>query len=71
MLLKKIQINAAGWVRIKKDNLDLVIGKNNPVVEIPLDIKGDEAWKFTYLHIFLEQTKKGSDSNVTIEYVRK
>ena len=71
VLLKKIQINAAGWVRIKKDNLDLVIGKNNPVVEIPLDIKGDEAWKFTYLHIYLEQTKKGTDSNVTIEYVRK
>ena len=71
VLMKKVQINGGGWVRIKKDNIDAVIGKNNPVVEVPLDIKGDEAWKFTYLHIYLEQTRKGADSNVTIEYVRK
>ena len=71
VLLKKVQINGAGWVRIKKDNIDAVIGKNNPVVEIPLDIKGDDSWKFTYLHIYLEQTKKRCDSNVTIEYVRQ
>jgi hypothetical protein len=71
VLLKKVQINGAGWVRIVKDNIDQVIGESNPVVEVPLDIKGDEAWQFTYLHISLENTRKGGDSNVVIEYVRK
>lgn len=71
VLLKKVQINGAGWVRIVKDNIDQVIGESNPVVEVPLDIKGDEAWQFTYLHISLENTKKGGESNVVIEYVRK
>ena len=58
-------------VRIIKDKIDAVIGKDNPVVEVPLDIKGDDTWQFIYLHIWLEQTTKGADSNVTIEYVRK
>ena len=71
VLIKKIQINGAGVARINKDNINAVIGKNNPVVEVPLDIKEDKSWAFIYLHIFLEQTRKDTDSNVTIEYVRK
>lgn len=71
VLLKKVQINGAGVARIIKDKIDAVIGKGNPVVEVPLDIKGDDTWQFIYLHIWLEQTTKGGDSNVTIEYVRK
>ena len=71
VLLKKVQINGAGVARIIKDKIDAVIGKDNPVVEVPLDIKGDDTWQFIYLHIWLEQTTKGADSNVTIEYVRK
>ena len=71
VLLKKIQINGAGIARIIKDNINEVIGKNNPVVEVPLDINSDDTWAFIYLHIFLEQTKKEADSNVTIEYIRK
>lgn len=71
VLIKKIQINGAGVARIIKDNINAVIGKNNPVVEVALDIKEDKSWAFIYLHIFLEQTRKDTDSNVTIEYVRK
>lgn len=68
--LKLVQINAGGWVRMKKDDLGISIGRNNPVVEIPVDFKRDRKWQFTYLHIVLDGTSEGQDSNVRIEYVK-
>ena len=68
--LKLVQINGAGWVRFKKDNLGITIGKDNPVVEIPIDIVRKETYQFIYLHIVLEDTVKNGDSQVRIEYVK-
>lgn len=68
--LKLVQLNGAGWVRFKKDNIGLTVGKDNPVVEIPIDLKKGEAWKFNYLHVVLEGTEKMTDSEVRIEYMR-
>lgn len=70
VLLKKLQINGAGVARIVKKDIDQVIGPENPVVEIPLEIKGDQTYQFIYLHIWLEETEKGGDSHVTLEYIR-
>ena len=67
--IKKIQINVAGWVRLKKDT-DIVIGKDNPVAEIELDVKPDgKRYEFNYMHILLEGTKQLQDSNVAIEWI--
>lgn len=67
--VKLVQINAAGWVRFKKDNLGLVVSKDNPVVEVPVTLKEGEAWQFTYLHILLDDTHAMQDSFVKIEYI--
>lgn len=67
--LKLVQINGAGWVRFKQDNIGITIGKDNPVVEIPVSLKKGEAWQFNYLHIVLDGTEKLQDSQVKIEYV--
>ena len=70
--LKLVQINAAGWVRFKKDDIGIEISRENPVVEIPVDlkVKNGETFQFNYLHIVLDETKKMTDSQVTIEYVK-
>lgn len=68
--LKLVQINGAGWVRFKKDNLGIIIGKDNPVVEIPIDIVRKDTYQFIYLHIVLEETVQNGDSQVRIEYVK-
>lgn len=70
--LKLVQINAAGWVRFKKDDIGIEISRENPVVEIPVDlkVKNGETFQFNYLHIVLDETKEMTDSQVTIEYVK-
>ncbi|MCM1502903.1 MAG: alpha-N-acetylglucosaminidase [Bacteroidales bacterium] len=67
--LKKIQINVAGWVRTIKDT-DIVIGKDNPSVEVELDVRPDgKRYEFNYMHITFEGTKKLQDSNMSIEWI--
>lgn len=69
--LKKIQINVAGWVRTIKD-VDIVIGKDNPVVEVELDVRPDgKRYEFSYMHIVLDETRRMMDSNVSIEWILK
>ncbi len=71
--LKLVQVNAGGWVRFKKDDIGIEISKDNPVVEIPVDVKAKkgETYQFVYLHIVIDGThKKLTDSQVTIEYIK-
>lgn len=68
VLLRKVQVNGAGIARIKLDNLGLEISPSHPVAEVPFD-KNSDTWKYLYLHIYLDGTTKGCDSNVTIEYM--
>ncbi len=68
--LKLVQINAAGWVRFKKDDIGIEISRENPVVEFPVELKKGETFQFIYLHVLLDGTKKLGDSQVTMEYVR-
>ncbi len=68
--LKLVQINAAGWVRFKKDDIGIEISRENPVVEFPVELKKGETFQFIYLHILLDGTRKLGDSQVNIEYVR-
>ena len=68
--LKRVQVNAAGWVRSVKKDINVEIGKDNPVVEIPLEYKRDRTYQFIYVHIELAGTKLNGDSQVAIEYVK-
>lgn len=70
VILKRVQVNAAGWVRSVKKDINIEIGKDNPVVEIPLEYKRDQTYQFIYVHIELAGTKLNGDSQVAIEYVK-
>ena len=70
VILKRVQVNAAGWVRSVKKDINVEIGKDNPVVEIPLEYKRDRTYQFIYVHIELAGTKLNADSQVAIEYVK-
>ncbi len=68
--LKRLQLNAGGWVRFKNDYEDVVIDRNNPVFELKLDKKPcDKKITESYLHINLGNTKLGGDSYALVELI--
>lgn len=65
--LKRVQINAKGASQCLVD-VDQEISKENPVVEFPLEVKNkDKGFETIYLDVYLENTKKGGDSNVQVQ----
>jgi alpha-N-acetylglucosaminidase len=67
--LRKVQLNGAGVARIKLDNLGLEISPEHPVAEVKFDKNSSDNWNYLYLHIYIDGTTKGCDSNVSIEYM--
>ncbi len=70
VVLKKVQLNGGGTVQAVADTNE-VIGGENPVVEIPLDVrKSDKLLGDTYLHVVLDKTKACADSYALVELIK-
>lgn len=67
--LQKVQVNAAGYVRAVAQP-DIPISKKSPVAELPIDVHADgRILQFIYLHIYVDGTKAGGASSLSIELI--